>query len=114
MLITLDPASHDPLYQQIADQITAHIAAGTIAPGERLPTAARLADALDVNRNTVLEAYRLLRDDHRIELRRGRGAIALAPTQTHPDDQALEQIAEIARAHNLTTDHITAYLKDTL
>lgn len=112
MILTLDPASPDPLYRQIVGAITAQIADGTIAPGERLPTAASLAEALEVNRNTVLEAYRQLRDDHVIELRRGRGAIALAPARDHDTTAPLEEIAQIAREHDLSPDRIAAYLKD--
>ena len=48
---------------------------------EIVPSAEDLAAALDLNRNTVLRAYRDLRDDGLVELRRGRGATAIRPRE---------------------------------
>ncbi len=78
MLIELDPSSNDPLHERIAVAVRRAIADEQVAPGERLPAAADLADAIGVNVNTVLRAYRQLRDDGLIDLRRGRGATVTA------------------------------------
>ena len=48
--------------------------AGELAVGEQLPPATELAAALSVDRNTVLAAYRQLREAGILEFRRGRGA----------------------------------------
>lgn len=79
MLLVIDPANTKPIYQQIIDQVMARIAEGSLKAGDHLPVAKDLAAALGVNRNTVLQAYRHLRDGAVIELRRSRGAIVLAP-----------------------------------
>ena len=78
MIIRTDPSDPTPIYRQIALQTAAQIRDGTLARGERLPTAAQLARSLEVNRNTTLQAYRLLRDEGLIDLRRGRGAVVRA------------------------------------
>jgi len=69
----LDPADPTALHEQAAGQIRRAIAEGQAAPGERLPPARDLAAVLGVNRNTVLRALRLLREEGVVEFRRGRG-----------------------------------------
>jgi GntR family transcriptional regulator len=63
-----------PLHERVAVSVRRAVAAGELAPGEALPTARDLADAFGVHPNTVLRAYRALRDEGVIELRAGRGA----------------------------------------
>jgi GntR family transcriptional regulator len=63
-----------PLHERIAAAVRRAIAVGAAAPGDVLPTALQVADALGVHRNTVLRAYRMLRDEGTIDLRAGRGA----------------------------------------
>ncbi|WP_304324088.1 GntR family transcriptional regulator [Corynebacterium frankenforstense] len=84
MIIRTDPSDPTPIYRQIAGQVAAQIRDGTLARGERLPTGAELAASLDVNRNTTLQAYRLLRDEGLIDLRRGRGAVVRTPGADTP------------------------------
>lgn len=84
MIIRTDPSDPTPIYRQIALQTAAQIRDGTLARGERLPTAAQLARSLEVNRNTTLQAYRLLRDEGLIDLRRGRGAVVRTPGADTP------------------------------
>ncbi|QGY39579.1 aminotransferase class I/II-fold pyridoxal phosphate-dependent enzyme [Pseudodesulfovibrio cashew] len=47
-----------PLYKALADSIERDIQAGTLTPGERLPTHRDMADALGVNVSTVTRGYR--------------------------------------------------------
>ena len=62
-----------PLYRQIASAVRHEVAAGRLAPGERLPAGRDLAVALDVNLDTVQRAYRLLADEGVVVARVGRG-----------------------------------------
>jgi len=80
----LDPADPTALHEQAAAQIRRAIAEGQVAPGERLPPASDLAAVLGVNRNTVLRALRLLREEGLLEFRRGRG-ITVTTTPQHTD-----------------------------
>ncbi|MFI6812559.1 GntR family transcriptional regulator [Nonomuraea sp. NPDC050328] len=73
MLLTLDLNDQRPLHEQVAGAIRRAIAEGSYAPGDRLPPARDLADALGINANTVLRALRELRDEGVLEFRRGRG-----------------------------------------
>lgn len=78
VLLTIDPAAPEPLFEQLAAQLRAAIASGTLAAGDRLPPARDVAASLDVNLHTVLRAYQELRDEGLVELRRGRGATVAA------------------------------------
>lgn len=93
MLWGVDPSSEAPLFEQIAASVRGALADGSIGVGEKLPPAAQLADALEVNMHTVLRAYQMLRDEGLIELRRGRGAVVL--------DQAVESAHLGAMADHL-------------
>jgi len=63
-----------PLHERVAASVRRAVADGVVVPGDPLPTALQVADALGVHRNTVLRAYRMLRDEGTIDLRAGRGA----------------------------------------
>ena len=75
VLVRIEPGSGVAIYDQIAASVRAAASRGTLHPGDRLPPARELAEALDVNIHTVLRAYQDLRDEGLIDLRRGRGAV---------------------------------------
>jgi GntR family transcriptional regulator len=77
MLFRLAP-DDAPLHERIASSVRGAIADREVAVGDRLPATRDLAEQLDVNVNTVLRAYRQLRDEGLVELRRGRGATVRA------------------------------------
>jgi DNA-binding transcriptional regulator YhcF (GntR family) len=71
-MIELDSTSSIPPYEQIRSQIAAHVAGGSLQPGDRLPTVRGLAEELGLATNTVARAYRELEQSGVIETR-GRG-----------------------------------------
>jgi GntR family transcriptional regulator len=56
----LDLKSGVPVYRQVMDQVLVAVAAGTLAPGDQLPTVRQLAVDLSINPNTVVRAYKEL------------------------------------------------------
>ena len=100
MLWTIDPVSRIGLQEQIAGSVRRAVADGQLVVGEQLPPAAELAEALAVDRNTVLAAYRKLRDDGVLEFRRGRGARVASTAQPRASvEQAMRDVIELARNH---------------
>jgi GntR family transcriptional regulator len=61
------------LHDQVAAEIRKAISEGEATPGERLPLAKDIAAVLGVNKNTVLRALHILREEGLLEFRRGRG-----------------------------------------
>jgi GntR family transcriptional regulator len=70
---TLDPRSGVPAYRQIIDQVLGGIAAGTLRPGDQLPTVRQLAVDLAINPNTVVRAYRELEIREVLSTQQGTG-----------------------------------------
>lgn len=75
MNIQLDKSSSVPLYQQMVKQIRQLIGTGALIPGDQLPPERKLARQLDVNRTTVLNAYRELKALGLIESHVGQGTV---------------------------------------
>src|ERR1700709_1359370 len=98
MYWSLDPDSQLSLHAQIAGSVRRAIAAGQLSEGDRLPPAVELGEALAVDRNTVLAAYRTLRDEGVLEFRRGRGVRvavgAVAPAELGQAIRSLLAVAE--------------------
>jgi GntR family transcriptional regulator len=82
LVVNIDRSAPLPLHEQVAAQIRRAIADGEAGPGERLPLARDLAAVLGVNKNTVLRALHVLREEGMLEFRRGRGiSVAGTPQQ---------------------------------
>jgi DNA-binding transcriptional MocR family regulator len=77
--ITIDRRSSVPLYLQIRGAIRALILGRKLPEGFRLPPERRLAQALGVNRSTVLGAYDELKAEGLIDAHVGRGTTVLLP-----------------------------------
>ncbi|MGP9724453.1 GntR family transcriptional regulator [Corynebacterium sp. AOP40-9SA-29] len=113
MIIAIDHANPESMYLQIMGQISEQIKDGAVPPGEKLPTAGQLSESLSINRNTVLQAYRGLRDAGFIELRRGRGAIVLDQSADNdPLTSAVDDLASLASRRGISLSHLTRLLKE--
>lgn len=56
-IVQIDKKNHRPVYLQIADRIIAEIMNGRIRQGLKMPGSRALADLLQLNRKTVIQAY---------------------------------------------------------
>ena len=104
--VNVDRSEPLELHAQVAAEIRRAIAEGEATPGERLPPAKDLAAVIGVNKNTVLRALRLLRDEGLLEFRRGRGiSVSGAPTESEVLAQARE-LVEFARTRGYRRDEL--------
>ncbi|NUW30849.1 GntR family transcriptional regulator [Nonomuraea sp. SMC257] len=69
----LDRRSGVATYLQLVHQVKQALRLGTLRPGDRLPTAREVVEALAINPNTVLKAYRELEREGLVEGRPGLG-----------------------------------------
>jgi GntR family transcriptional regulator len=116
---TLDPRSGVPAYRQIIDQVMGGIAAGTLRPGDQLPTVRQLAVDLAINPNTVVRAYRELEIREVLATEQGTGTFL---TDKNPPVDGLERQRRVgqlcgdvlarAGAEGIKLAEIIEYLKE--
>lgn len=113
MLWYIDQASRVSLQEQIAGCVRRAVTNGGLAVNEQLPPATELALALDVDRNTVLAAYRRLREEGVVDFRRGRGVrvTAKAPVSA-PVEQAARQLVDAARANGYSKAEVLGMIQE--
>jgi DNA-binding transcriptional MocR family regulator len=73
MKIILERQSPRAIYLQIRDRISNLIKSGALQPGARLPSIRSLAESLQVNKLTIIEAYNVLEAEGAICARQGSG-----------------------------------------
>jgi len=87
MLVRIQRGSPVPISRQIDAQIRAQILAGTLRPGDQLPSVRQLASELAINVNTVFRVYGRLSADGLIELRHGNGTFVTQRRKSTVDAQ---------------------------
>ncbi|NCQ23049.1 MAG: phosphonate metabolism transcriptional regulator PhnF [Rhodobacteraceae bacterium CG17_big_fil_post_rev_8_21_14_2_50_63_15] len=80
----MTPKRADALWRVIHDNLSADIAAGRYAPGDKLPTEAALATRFGVNRHTVRRALGALAERGVIFSRRGAGTFVTHDPADYP------------------------------
>ena len=87
--LLLDRASVETLTDQIAGQLRQAIASTQLPSGLRLPSSRRLAEQLEVARNTVIRAYEALMIEGLIESRPSSGLfVAVTAANRTPSPRA--------------------------
>ncbi|WEN14739.1 GntR family transcriptional regulator [Rhodanobacter sp. AS-Z3] len=74
-LLTVQPASAEPIYRQIVEQLRRLIAGGQLAAGELLPSVREVAGFHAINPMTVSRAYGLAESEGLLERLRGKGMV---------------------------------------
>jgi GntR family transcriptional regulator len=95
--VNVDRSESTPLHDQVAAEIRRAIANGEAKPGERLPLAKDIAGVLGVNKNTVLRAMHILRDEGLLEFTRGRGISVSGTPQKSAVLRQVRDLVEFAR-----------------
>lgn len=93
----LDPASGTPPYEQIRRQIIAHVSAGTLQAGQRLPAVRALAAELAVAAGTVARAYREL-EAAEIVTTAGRNGTVISAGSGHGPAPVVALAGDLVRA----------------
>lgn len=101
MFLRIEKGSSVPISRQIAQQVATLCAAGSLAPGERLPSVRELARDLAVNQNTVLRVYERLCGDGLLEMRQGQGTFVATNAKAHASPgqrgRLIEELRQLAR-----------------
>jgi GntR family transcriptional regulator len=99
-----------PLHEQVAAAIRRAISDGEAGPGDRIPQARDLAAVLGVNRNTVLRALRLLRDEGLLEMGRGRTIRVTGTPERGAVISKTRDLIEFARQRGYGRDEVIAII----
>jgi GntR family transcriptional regulator len=104
--VKIDRSEPLELHEQVAAELRRAIGDGEAGPGERLPPARDLAAVLGVNRNTVLRALRLLRNEGLLEFRRGRGITVAGTSERGAVLARAKELVAFARRHGYRREEL--------
>ncbi|MGC4804493.1 GntR family transcriptional regulator [Micromonospora sp. DT233] len=96
-MITVDPASPLPPYEQVRGGLAERIGDGRLPVGTRLPPVRQLAGELGLAVNTVARAYRELESAGLLQTR-GRNGTFVAPGRDDAADRLQRAAADYAAA----------------
>ena len=98
-MLSVNIDREDPvlLHDQVAAEIRRAIAEGEAGPGERLPLVKDIAAVLGVNKNTVLRAMHILRDEGLLDFTRGRGITVSGTPEKSAVLSRVRELVEFAR-----------------
>ena len=115
-VISLDPASATPPFEQVRAQLAAGIVNGDLIAGTRLPPVRKLADDLGLAANTVARAYRELELAGLVETRGRHGTVitARAAGTSRQAQQAATAYAEKVNALGVPPETALALVRAAL
>ncbi len=104
--VNVDRSEPVPLHDQVAAEIRRAIAQGEAGPGERLPLAKDIAAVLGVNKNTVLRAMHILREEGLVEFGRGSGITVSGTPERGAVVTKVRELLAFARAQGYPRDAV--------
>jgi GntR family transcriptional regulator len=104
--VNIDRTESVALHDQVAAEIRRAIAEGEAGPGERLPLAKDIAAILSVNKNTVLRAMHILRDEGLVEFGRGSGITVTGTPQQSAVVKRVRELVEFCRMQGYRRDEV--------
>lgn len=116
-LIEIDRSASKSLYIQIYEGIRDAIREGPLSHGTRLPSTRRLADELDVSRNTTTKAFDHLRSEGYLASQVGSGTYVAEKlpeqyTRVHPPNDGAPSFSNSSSNHISESDLGTVSLSD--
>ncbi len=114
MLVTVDPSSPLPVYEQLRSQLQRLISSGQLPVGTRLPTIRQMAADLGVASATVSRVYEMLASDGWVTAAGRRGTVVhrqpAAADLRAEIVGAADHLALLARQSGLDRDELQALL----
>ena len=104
--VKVDRSEPLPLHEQVAAEIRRAIAEGEAGPGDRLPLAKDLAAVLGVNKNTVIRALHILRDEGLLDFTRGRGVSVTGTPEKSAVLSKVRELIDFARRQGYQRDEV--------
>jgi DNA-binding transcriptional regulator YhcF (GntR family) len=103
VILQIDPDAAVPPYEQLRQQVTAHVLGGALTPGARLPSIRQLAKDLGLAGGTVARAYRELEADGVVTTHGRHGTvIARSPRPATPPPELLDAAQRYAHQASRT------------
>ena len=112
--MSIDPSDPTPAYEQIVRFVVDRTVAGSLTPGEKLPTVRALAAALGLAVNTVAKAYRELEMRGAIETRGRAGTFVTGRSRDREAAAAAHEYVVRARALGLSESETLAQVRRAL
>jgi GntR family transcriptional regulator len=104
--VKIDRSDPLALHDQVAAEIRRAIAEGEAGSGDRLPLAKDMAAVLGVNKNTVLRALHILREEGLLDSKRGRGITVAGTAERSLVVKRVRELVEFCRVQGYRRDEV--------
>ncbi|MCD7852476.1 MAG: GntR family transcriptional regulator, partial [Oscillospiraceae bacterium] len=96
LMNTLSMDSDIPLYSQLVSIVKRNISAGTLSPGDLLPSESELCKTFGISRSTVRQAIGALESEGLVVRKQGRGTFVAEPKGRRRTENVYSFTSEIS------------------